>query len=185
MLNNTKKFSCQLSVLRSQIVRFRISDIRRTGNRKPITENRYSFGFTLIELLITISIIAVLTAISAFALNGARETARDSRRKTDLEQIKSSLEIYKADCNRYPTAAAFDAVAVNSSLTGSSCTPVNTNTYVQRMPGDPTGGGRYRYCPNASGTTYTLSTYQEDSTATVTACGSCSGGTCRYQVTNP
>jgi general secretion pathway protein G len=144
----------------------------------------YSHGFTLIELLVVIAIISILTAISVFALSGSRESARDVRRKADLEQLRSALEIYRADCNRYPASLP----AVGSSLTANP-SAVNcagaTNTYIQAVPGDPTSSGNYRYCVGAGNNSYTLSTYLEDSTATVTACGACSGGTCRYQITSP
>ncbi|MCK4588676.1 prepilin-type N-terminal cleavage/methylation domain-containing protein, partial [Candidatus Woesebacteria bacterium] len=60
-------------------------------------------GFTLIELLVVISIIGILLALSIFGLQGARKSARDSKRKADIELIRSGIEIYKADCNVYPT----------------------------------------------------------------------------------
>ena len=66
---------------------------------------RIKKGFTLIELLVVISIIGILIAVSIFGLSGARESARDARRKSDLELIRSGLELYRADCNAYPTTA--------------------------------------------------------------------------------
>jgi prepilin-type N-terminal cleavage/methylation domain-containing protein len=59
-------------------------------------------AFTLIELLVVISIIGILTGLSIFGLQGAREASRDATRKAALEQIRSGLEIYKADCDSYP-----------------------------------------------------------------------------------
>jgi general secretion pathway protein G len=136
-------------------------------------------GFTLIELLVVISIIAILAGISIFALQGARTQGRDAKRKADLEVIRSALELYKADCNTYP---ANSAITAGSTLTG-SCTGT-TNTYLQTIPGDP-GGANYNYARGATNTTYTLCSGMEDSTATVTGCGSCNPSPCRYKTTSP
>lgn len=141
-------------------------------------------GFTLIELLVVITIIGLLSAISVFALVGSRESARDARRKADLEQIRSALEIYKADCNRYPSSLPSVGSPLEGNPSAANCAG-STNTYIQAIPGDPSTSGSYRYCPSSGNQSYTLSTYLEDSTATVTSCGSCSGGSCRYQVTSP
>lgn len=143
--------------------------------------NNRSRGFTLIELLIVIVIIGILTGISVFALVGSRESARDARRKTDLEQIRSALELYRADCNRYPASLP----ASPSSLTGSTCTPANTNTYMQSMPADPSSGS-YSYSRTSS-TSYVLCSRLEDPPSpanNTSGCPPCTGG-CGYKVTSP
>ena len=145
-------------------------------------------GFTLLELLIAIAIIAILTSLSLVALGGAREQARDGRRKSDLETIRSALELYKADCNQYPAAGAFPAVG--SALSG-TCSG-GTNTYLQKRPGDPSGTtfGSYSYVPVLTGTSYTsytLCARLEDppTSPDISGCGSCGAGSCGYKVTNP
>lgn len=162
-------------------------------NIEQKTKNKESFhwqvGFTLIELLITVSIIAILTAISAFALNGSRESARDARRKTDLEQIKSALEIYKADCNMYPASLPGVGSSLQANPTVANCAVSGSpiNTYMQKTPADPKSDGAYSYSrPTTS--TYIICAYLEDppSPANDTSgCPACSGGTCGYKVTNP
>lgn len=139
-------------------------------------------GFTLIELLVVISIIGILVAVSIFGLSGARESARDSRRKADLELIKSSLEIYKADCNRYPTS-----LTAGSPLVGSTppSTCLATNTYISTVPTDPVNGRTYRYATTASG--YEICASLEQSGLSTISCGGSSncGTNCNYKVTNP
>ena len=44
-------------------------------------------GFSLVEMLAVIAIIAVLGTLAFVALGGAREKARDTKRKADLSQI--------------------------------------------------------------------------------------------------
>jgi prepilin-type N-terminal cleavage/methylation domain-containing protein len=57
-------------------------------------------GFTLIELLVVIAIIGILSSIGLVALNGAREKARDAKKKNDLTQYRNSLLMYYEDNSR-------------------------------------------------------------------------------------
>ena len=140
-------------------------------------------GFTLLELLVVISIIGVLAGISLFGLKGAREAARDGRRKADLETIRSALELYKADCDRYPPSP----LPVGNQLTGSTCTPANTNVYLEKVPKDPLPDDRfYSYTPTGTPpTSYTLCAALEGETAADSICSGGCGGTCSYGVRNP
>lgn len=137
-------------------------------------------GFTLIELLVVISIIGILIGLSIFGLQGAREASRDSRRKSDLELIRSGLEIYKSDCNDYPPT-------LSSSLVGDG-TPVScaiTNKYISQVPTDPIAPNSV-YLYSSDGTIYELCASLEKGTGTVTCGGSSNcGTTCNYKVVNP
>ena len=59
-------------------------------------------GFTLIELLIVIFIIAILTGLAMTNFLGARERARDSKKKAELTQVKTALRLYYNDYGKYP-----------------------------------------------------------------------------------
>lgn len=137
-------------------------------------------GFTLIELLVVISIIGILMAVSLFGLQGARESSRDAKRKADLELIRSGIELYKADCNGYPTTLVSPLVGDDSS---GSC--LSSNTYIQSVPSDPNDPSRsYKY--SSAGTTYEICASLEQGGTTVTCGGSIDcGDTCNYKVTNP
>ncbi|MBL7036742.1 prepilin-type N-terminal cleavage/methylation domain-containing protein [Candidatus Microgenomates bacterium] len=139
-------------------------------------------GFTLIELLVVISIIGVLIGISIFGLAGARQLSRDARRKSDLELIRSGLEIYKADCNIYPTTLTTGATLVGSG-TPSGCAVANT--YIADIPDDPVSGVRsYRYF--SDGISYEICSSLEQGSGTETCGGSSNcGETCNYKVINP
>lgn len=143
-------------------------------------------GFTLIELLVVISILGILIGLSIFGIQGARESSRDAKRKADLEFIKSGFEIYKSDCNVYPSSLP----AVGSQLSGSG-TPTTcptTNVYISSTPGDPLNPSRTYLYARLTTTTYETCAALEQGSGTITCGGSSncgSGVTCNYKVINP
>lgn len=140
-------------------------------------------GFTLIELLVVISIIGILTALALVALGGAKGSARDTKRKGDLEQIRSGLELYKADCGYYP--ATFPAVGSPLNGDGTSTACAVTNTYISARPGDPQDPTYTYYYNRSSNTTYILCAYLEGGGPGCTGSPSCTGASCNYEVANP
>ena len=120
-------------------------------------------GFTLIELIVSITIIAVLTAVGVVSYSGANKRARDSRRMADLEKIRIALELYRQSVGTsYPSSASLK----------SNLAP----NYIQSFPTDPKTGYDYTY--SSTGYKYTL-------TATVEDAGSSNVANWGYQVTNP
>jgi len=62
-------------------------------------------GFTLIELLVVISIIGTLVGLIVNNMADARARARDAKRKSGLNQLKTALRLYYNDYQHYPTGA--------------------------------------------------------------------------------
>lgn len=141
-------------------------------------------GFTLIELLVVISIIGVLIGISIFGLAGARESARDAKRKSDIEMIRAGLELYKSDCDGYPLVD----ITAQSSLVGTGGTTAcaASNTYIAQIPTDPLSP-KLKYLYAGSLTTYEICASLEQGSGTVTCGGSsnCGSSACNYKVVNP
>jgi prepilin-type N-terminal cleavage/methylation domain-containing protein len=142
-------------------------------------------GFTLIELLITLAIIGIMVTIVTFVVQQSRESARDARRKADLENIAVGLELYRSECNSYPSSITF-----GGSLTGGGTPPSCTGTYISTIPQDPqySGGSSPHYSYNrTSATNYVLCSYLEQipiPPVPTTNCASC-GSACRWRVARP
>lgn len=64
-------------------------------------------AFSLIELLVVIAITAVLLAVALPNFLSARERARDSRKKQELNEMKNALRLYYSDFQRYPASSGF------------------------------------------------------------------------------
>ena len=129
-------------------------------------------GFTLFELLVSISIIAILTAVAVVSFGGINRRARDTRRAADLEKIRLALEAIKQVGGTYPVTSNIGI------LTGP------TTIYLQQLPRDPKTGGTYPYT-QLSGYTYQIGTSMEDLGSTNTGSFSCGSGNCNYKIINP
>lgn len=107
------------------------------------------FGFTLLEILVVIGIIAILVGLISTSYSTAQKKARDSRRKTDVKQIQSSLEQYYSICGyAYP-----NAVSTNNPII---CTSPST-AIMPTVPTDPQTTP-YVYTRNAATNSYSICT---------------------------
>lgn len=117
-------------------------------------------GFTLIEILVAATIIAVLVSIGIVSYGSINKRSRDSKRKSDVEQLRSALEMYRADNGYYPGSSTS---WINADDLAAELVP----TYIPLLSADPTATAVYRYqAANGSGTPtryygYCLSAYLE------------------------
>lgn len=129
-------------------------------------------GFTLIELLVVIGIIAMLIAFAIPNFLSARQRASDSRKKSDMNQLKTALRLYYNDYNSYPlnytgggkiNSVRGCGAAGNSNCDGSVCSTADfaaggagcDNIYMKRFPVD-LGSTIYYYRSGVNGDDFCL-----------------------------
>lgn len=115
-------------------------------------QQRRRNGFSLIELLVVISIVGVLAGIGITVNNGAQIRARDAKRKSDLNGVRTALYLYKQDAGKYCPGFASSGPCVDVGGTwaaafsngtygadGSAANALSTiePNYIKTVPRDP------------------------------------------------
>ena len=122
-------------------------------------------GFTLIELLVVIAIIAILAALVLAALTSAQKGGRDSKRRSDINQIKVAAVQYQSDNNTYPVSATGqNLVSGNGSISPAFIGTTNYMSQAPTAPGGDTEQNRYWYFGDSS--SFCVSSESERKTGT-------------------
>lgn len=135
-----------------------------------INKTKKNSGFTLFELLVSISIIAVLTAVAVVSFGGLNKKTRDARRSADLEKVRMALEASRQIGTTYP-----------SNLDG-----LITSNFLDKLPTDPKTKVVYPYVRDTTNYyTYQIGTSMEDLGSTNTSAINVGGISCNYILVNP
>lgn len=107
-------------------------------------------GFTLIELLVVIAIIGVLASVVLVSLNTSKLKSRDAKRLSDMQQIRSGLDIYYNLGNGYPSTANW-----NTAQNGKTQLLCGVGVPTFKVPQDPMNatmsGSGFAYTYTAGG----------------------------------
>ncbi|MBU0597671.1 prepilin-type N-terminal cleavage/methylation domain-containing protein [Patescibacteria group bacterium] len=120
--------------------------------------NKNNNGFTLVEMLVVIAIIGIISVIGLVSLEGARASARNASRMSDLAQLRLGLALYSDDHDQYPAPVTASGAGPDSSILASDGTIFSDNGnplfpgYLSRTMSDPlnnqTSGYYYTYDTN-------------------------------------
>lgn len=143
--------------------------MEKNKNILPFTFFRLpSQGFTLLEMLVVIAIIAVIIGLALPNFLGARERARDYKRKAEMAGLKAAFRLYYQDYNKYPGWSVGTKI-LGCGTNGTSECPVCTTAefaaggadgcqtiYMRKLPKDTSGGVEYRYYQTNAGDDFRL-----------------------------
>lgn len=166
--------------------------------------NKYHHGFTLIELLIVIVILGVLSSLIVGNFINSIKKGDDTKRKTDLEQIRKAIELYYEDNKVYPAftylgnpqippATEPTSLCINYPTPNNCSTGNGGKVYMQKLPTDTNANCYYRYETDGL-TWYKIYSYIEntdDNGPGVKIYGyhdgalSCGCGPCRFAISSP
>lgn len=106
-------------------------------------------GFTLIELLVVMTIIAILATIGFAAYEASQSSARDSKRKQDIDALASALE------QKYnPITNSYSPLGNSSFQAGLPKDPKDKDSFVYTFAVD--GGGVFADIPTTSFKSYAV-----------------------------
>ena len=123
-------------------------------------------GFTLIELMVVVSIIGILMAAGILAFTNAQQSARDSRRKADIDAISKAEEQYNnQNSGNYP---------LNANITSAITSYFPSGT----LPVDPKSAGAYTVTGGVGSTYCACALLEKTGSGNATTAGA--GGVCAY-----
>lgn len=124
-------------------------------------------GFTLVELIVAVTIMALLASVGVVSYGATALKSRDAKRLSDMEIIRSALEICRSQDGAYPMTITTRIV----------CPTTGALVPLKITPLDPKSADGYTYNYSRTATTYTLSTQLED----LNNCkGTLADGRCQY-----
>lgn len=103
------------------------------------------------ELMVVMAILGILITVGLTSYKSVQMKSRDSRRKNDMRQIASALELYFNDKGRYPADDGSGKISGcgvgDTSLCNwtSAMTDSKGTVYMVVLPGDPVGSYQYYY----------------------------------------
>lgn len=136
---------------------------------KPYNNQVVRAGFTLIELLVATTLLVLLSTVVIASFRQANITARDSKRKADLQQVRGLVETYRLENGAYPG----DLAQIYTSQSGFFLTELGLTGSTDYV--DPVNDAEhyYRYIrQDAPGCAYELGALME-STSNAQSCGAC------------
>ena len=116
-------------------------------------------GFTLVEILIVVVILGILAAIVIPQFTDASTQAKTSSLCSNLQSIRSQIELYKIQHNdNPPTLNDFAAQMTGTTDISGNTTGTDYGPYLQEIPVEPFTNSDQVTAAGTSGWNYTEST---------------------------
>jgi type II secretory pathway pseudopilin PulG len=117
-------------------------------------------GFSLIELIVVIMVSMVLIGLGVVAINAVQKSQKNMQRKSNINDVKTAIEAYKADNGSYPVADTAQNVANGSAFV----TTLATGGYLKSYNYVDPDGATNASCYSSNGGSYKLYAYKVGTT---------------------
>lgn len=112
-------------------------------------------AFTFLELIVAVAILGTLASFVILQTAGSRKTAFDNRRKSDLLNIQSALELHYAANKNYPaTFAPNPGAAPGFIVITTTNLPTLSGFLSSSLPQDPVYNSTNQSCGTLASSTY-------------------------------
>ena len=116
-------------------------------------------GFTLVEILIVVVILGILAAIVIPQFTSASESAKGSSLQSQLQTIRSQLELYQVQHNgNYPTVAQMWGNLTGTTDVSGDLAGTDFGPYLQAAPKNPFTNTSVVAADNSGAWAYTAAT---------------------------
>ena len=124
--------------------------------KKRLIKNGRKFlrSFSLIEIIVVSTIFVLIALISFMSFSGFQKKSRDSKRKSDMDNVRGALEIYKNNNNNATYPSNLDNLVANRNIESLPLDPKTSQVY-SYSPKNPDGDACDETTSNPC-TTYTL-----------------------------
>ncbi len=112
----------------------------------PSVKKKSGAGFTLIELLVVIAIIGLLASVVLVNLNSARGKARDAKRRADIRQMQTALELYFDKYGSYPSSTSWANDCGGDTSFATALNPLVTEGFISKVPKEPKNPSAWPVC---------------------------------------
>lgn len=151
-------------------------------------KNKKKIGFTLVELLVVISIIGILTVVTAGNFVESQKKSRDSARKANLKALSTALNQYYADKGYFPCSDTGSTCINGLILTGGEFSSGGV-VYMKKVPKDKASVKQITYTLSPTKKSFRLYTNLENNKDGDCVPGGCGSGYttsvgCCYAVTS-
>jgi len=131
-------------------------------------------AFTLPELLVIIAVIGIISGVTFSWIQGGRAKARDVKRISDLEILRTALKMYNMDYHGYPrdpNRCCIDCTEGSCPSGCQECVEFNEamEPYLSQIPKDPLYG-KGEDTPGPNGKLFAYQYYSDGSNFWVKAC---------------